>query len=250
MSSDAALFGGHPERLLVVSAHPGDADRALGGSVHGWVGRGTVAQLVCVTSGDASGDDGGADPLRVAAEREGEQRAASALIGYDDVTFLHRPEGAVANDLALREQLVRLIRSFKPDVIAAPDPSVLFPVSGGIQHVDHRVVGYAAIDAVMPAGNAMAFPSLLAAADMLPHQVARLLLYWPARPSDIVDIGAGIELKIAAVLGYAHAGSCLGWSLGDDSPDDRAGRVRDDAAHHGAGIGTEAAEAFSLIELG
>ena len=52
-------------------AHPGDADRALAGSVARWVAEGGVAHLVCCTSGDASADDASADPLEVAALASG-----------------------------------------------------------------------------------------------------------------------------------------------------------------------------------
>ena len=91
-----------------------------------------------------------------------EQRAAADIVGYEDVTFLHRPDGALANDLALREQLVRIIRTFRPDAVAASDPRVLIHERGFVNHVDHREAGAAAIDAVYPAAqNAMAFPHLV-----------------------------------------------------------------------------------------
>jgi LmbE family N-acetylglucosaminyl deacetylase len=56
-----------PQRLLVVAAHPADADYALAGSVARWVGAGTRAHLVCCTSGDGRGPDPAADPLELAA---------------------------------------------------------------------------------------------------------------------------------------------------------------------------------------
>ena len=75
-----------------------------------WIDEGSAGWLVCCTSGDAGADDWRTDPLELGALREREQRAAAEVVGYDDVPFLHQPDGALANDLALREQLVREIR--------------------------------------------------------------------------------------------------------------------------------------------
>ncbi|HWH72718.1 MAG TPA: PIG-L family deacetylase, partial [Methylibium sp.] len=150
-----------PERALVIVAHPDDADFGIGGTIARWVRAGTVARLVCCTSGDAGADDPASDPLELGRLREAEQRAAAAVIGYEAVVFLHRPDGALDNDLALREQLVREIRRFRPDAVLAMDPEVIFLNNSFVQHVDHRQAAMAAVDAVYPAArNAMAFPGL------------------------------------------------------------------------------------------
>ena len=203
MSPDLRLFEARPERLLVVAAHPHDADVAMAGSVVRWVQQGSVAQLACVTSGDASGDDAEADPLELAALREREQRTAADIVGYEAVTFLHRPDGAVANDLALREQLVRLIRAFRPDTVAAPDPRCFLHPWGAVNHVDHRHTGAAALDAVQPAAaNAMAFPGLVRSEALASHRVARLVLYWAEPSTHAVAIDATFERKARAVAAH------------------------------------------------
>ena len=106
----------------MIVAHPDDADFGVAGTIAAWVRAGTTAQLVCCTSGDAGADDATTDPLDLARLREDEQRAAAAVVGYEEVVFLHRPDGALDNDLALREQLVRVIRQFQPDAVVAMDP--------------------------------------------------------------------------------------------------------------------------------
>src|SRR3954468_16406043 len=110
-----------PERVLVIVAHPDDADFGVAGTLAKWIRAGTVARMVCCTRGDAGADDATIDPLELAQTREKEQRAAAAVVGYEEVDFLHRPDGALENDLALREQLVRIIRSFKPDAVVCMD---------------------------------------------------------------------------------------------------------------------------------
>ncbi len=203
-----------PRRLLVIVAHPGDAEPAIFGSVALWVADGAVAHLVCCTSGDAGADAATTDPLALAARREVEQREAAEIVGFEAVTFLHRPEGALANDLALREQLVRLIRAFRPDVVAAPDPRVLIHedglihADGPVNHVDHREAGFAAIDAVSPAArNPMAFPHLVTSEGLQPHRTERLYLFGSDRPTAVVDVSAMLHVKTRAVR--IHQGQVL-----------------------------------------
>jgi LmbE family N-acetylglucosaminyl deacetylase len=242
MSADGQVHSEHPARLLVITAHPDDAEFAIGGSVSRWVREGTVAHLVCCTSGDAGGDDATTDPLEFGLLREAEQRTAASTVGYEGVTFLHRPDGALANDLALREQLVRVIRSFRPDAVAAPDPRVVVHEAGFIQHVDHREAGAAALDAVYPAArNPMAFPHLVTAEGLAPHTVDRLYLFWSEKPSAFVDISATIDLKVAAL--HAHASQ-------HREPGELGDRVRAWGRDAGEAVGLEAAEGFTIVDLG
>ena len=235
------LHEGRPERLLVITAHPDDADYGVAGSVARWVGEGTVARLVCCTSGDAGSDDARTDPLELATLREREQRDAAAIVGYESVTYLHQPDGALANDLALREQLVRILRTFRPDTVAAPDPTVVIHDDGFIQHVDHRAAAMAAVDAVYPASeNAMAFPHLVTAEGLEPHVVSRLYLFWSDRSTVIVDISDTIDTKVAALR--AHVSQLR-------KPDELEAFIRERSTETGKGVGVAAGEAFRIIDL-
>jgi LmbE family N-acetylglucosaminyl deacetylase len=229
-----------PARFLVIAAHPDDADFGPAGTAARWIDAGATGWLVCCTSGDAGGEDPDADPLELAALREREQRAAADIIGYAGITFLHQPDGSLANDLVLREQLVREIRTFKPDAVLATDPTVTFYRDGGINHTDHREAGMAAVDAVYPAArNPMAFPAL-ARSGLDAHRVRRLYLFWPNEPNVRVDITATVDRKIAALA--AHASQI-------QEPDRLADRIRSWAAEEGEGIGATAAEALRLIVI-
>ena len=188
-----------PRRLLAVVAHPRDAERALGASVTHWVGQGTAAWLACCTSGDGRSEEATTDPLELAAEQEHLLRESADRVGYRSVTFLHRPEGALANDLALREQLVRLIRTHRPDAVATHDPRPIVSDDGYVNHVDHRSCGAAAIDAVYPAAaNALAFPGLVRSEGLEPHRVSRLYLFWSERPNLNVAAG-GVDARFARI---------------------------------------------------
>ena len=230
-----------PDRALVIVAHPDDADFGIAGTIARWVRSGTTARLVCCTSGDAGADDATTDPLALARLREGEQRAAAQIVGYDQVVFLHRPDGAVENDLALREELVRCIRQFKPDAVVAMDPTVVIFDDGFVQHVDHRTAGLAAIDAVYPAArNAMAFPNLVLHEGLEPHTVNQLYLFFTDKPNAWVDTHATLDTKIDALR--RHASQLR-------KPDELEDMIRRWAKEDGQKIGSEAAEAFRVLKI-
>jgi LmbE family N-acetylglucosaminyl deacetylase len=229
-----------PARFMVIAAHPDDADFGPAGTASRWIDEGSEGWLVCCTSGDQGGEDPDADPLVLAALRETEQRAAAAIVGYAGVTFLHGPDGALANDLALREQLVREIRTFRPDAVLATDPETIFYRGGGINHTDHRAAGIAAIDAVYPAArNPMAFP-WLSRAGIEAHRVNRVYLFWSDRTDTWVDVSGTLERKIRAL--EAHASQIQDLAA-------LAARIREWAAEEGARIGVAAAEGLRLIVI-
>ena len=235
-----AVHAWRPARFLVIAAHPDDAEYGPAATAAAWIDAGSTGRLVCCTSGDQGSDDPAADPLILAATREEEQRRAAAIVGYDEVVFLHQPDGALANELPLRELLVREIRRFRPDAVLTHDPEVLFYSGAGVNHSDHRAAGIAAVDAVFPAArNPMAFPSL-ARAGLAPHAVRRLYLFWPNAPTAWVDVVGTLDRKIAALR--CHASQVA-------DPDDLEARIRAWAAEEGEPIGAAAAEAFRVIVI-
>jgi LmbE family N-acetylglucosaminyl deacetylase len=191
-----------PARFMVIAAHPDDADFGPAATAAAWIDEGSVGWLVCCTSGDAGAEDPDTDPLELAALREKEQRAAANVVGYEGVSFLHMPDGALVNDLVLREHLVREIRTFRPDAVLATDPETLFYRDRGVNHTDHRAAGIAAVDAVYPAArNPMAFP-WLAKQGLDKHLVRRLYLFWSDKPNVFVDISATVDRKLDALRAH------------------------------------------------
>src|SRR4051812_11541235 len=229
-----------PARFMLIAGHPDDADFGPAATAARWIDEGSVGWLVCCTSGDQGGEDPDIDPLELAALREKEQRDAAAVVGYAGVSFLHQPDGALANDLALRELLVREIRTFRPDAVLATDPETIFHGDGGVNHTDHRAAGMAAVDASYPAArNPMAFP-WLAREGLAAHRVKRLYLFWSNSPSVRVDVTSTIGRKIDALR--AHASQIK-------EPDRLESRIRDWAREEGEAIGAQAAEALRMIVI-
>jgi LmbE family N-acetylglucosaminyl deacetylase len=229
-----------PERFMVIVAHPDDADFGPAATAAAWIDAGSVGWLVCCTSGDAGGEDPDMDPLVLAATREAEQRVAVGIVGYAGVSFLHQPDGALANDLPLRELLVREIREFRPDAVLCNDPEMIFWSDGGVNHTDHRTAGMAAVDAVYPAArNPMAFPWLVREG-LEAHRVRRLYLFWTERPTAWVDVSATLDRKVDALRAHVSQIS---------DPDGLAERMGEWGADDGKRIGVASAEAFRLVVI-
>ena len=119
---------------------------------------------------------------RCARPSSGRRPRSSATPGSPSCT---NPTARSRTTSALRELLVREIRTFRPDAVLATDPEALFYRDGGVNHTDHRAAGFAAVDAVYPAArNPMAFP-WLAKGGLEAHRVRRLYLFWSNQPDGL-----------------------------------------------------------------
>ena len=240
MSETSTVHTWRPDRFMVIVGHPDDADFGPAGTAAAWISAGSKGWLVCCTSGDQGGEDPDLDPMELARAREAEQRRAADIVGYEGVSFLHQPDGALANDLPLRELLVREIRTFKPDAVICGDPEVVIHNGGGVNHTDHRAAAMAAVDAVYPAArNPMAFP-YLQRRGLVAHRVRRIYLIWSNTPDAWIDVTATADRKIEALRCHAS-------QLHD--PEAVFKRVRGRMAEQGERIGAAAAEAFRVVVI-
>jgi LmbE family N-acetylglucosaminyl deacetylase len=224
---------------LVLFAHPDDAEFMCGGTVARWAREGTEVHYVCVTDGSAGSNEPGMTREALRPIREAEQRAAAELLGVASVTFLGYLDGRLELTWDLRRDVTREVRRLRPDVLVAPDPSRLWSGNRYINHRDHRVVGEAALCAVMPdAPTRPQFPELLDEG-FEPFEVPRLWLS-SEEGDTFVDIGGTIDLKLRALACHASQG------VGEPDVEEW---VRTRAAELGAKAGTEYAEAFRAFEL-
>ena len=189
-----------PVCVLVVLAHPDDPEFFCGGTLALWAQQGREIEYCLLTRGDKGADDADTDPVALAHLREAEQRAAAAVLGVRQVRFLDLPDGYLTPDLALRKQVVRVLRQARPDIVVTCDPTNFFPSDRYINHPDHRAAGQATLDAVFPAaGSALFFPELMRDEGLAPHKVRQVYVAMPQTPNTLVDVTAFIERKIAAL---------------------------------------------------
>jgi N-acetylglucosamine malate deacetylase 1 len=123
-------------RLLILGAHPDDAEFHAGGLAARYRRAGHTVKMISVTGGGA-GHHQTFGPLLVARRRE-EAAAAGRVIGAEYVTW-DFPDGALVPSLEVRERIIREIRTFRPDLVLTHRPCDYHP--------DHRAVGVAVQDA-------------------------------------------------------------------------------------------------------
>lgn len=114
-------------RLLVIGAHPDDADMKAGGIAAKYAQEGHDVHFLSLTNGDAGHHEiGGAELTR---RRRTESQAAADVIGIDyDVMENH--DGELQPTIENRKKLVRFIRTNEPDLILTHRPNDYHP--------DHR----------------------------------------------------------------------------------------------------------------
>jgi LmbE family N-acetylglucosaminyl deacetylase len=189
-----------PTSALAVYGHPDDPEISAGGTLARWTRAGaTVWALIC-TKGEKGSQDPNQDPDALAAIRVAETEKAATVLGLAGHHHLDYGDGELRDDLEIRGRIVELVRRLKPQVVVCPDPTAVFFGDRYFNHSDHRVTGWATLDAVAPAaGNPHYFPEQLAAG-LTVHSVSSVYLSGTLEPNCWVDIGDDIETKIDALF--------------------------------------------------
>jgi len=186
-------------RVLVVMAHPDDAEFGCGGTIAKWAAAGKEIDYVLCTSGDKGSSDLDVVPFRLAQTRRAEQINAAHALGAHHVAFLSYEDGTLTNTLALRRDIVREIRRFRPDAVICQDPTSRFGGNRYINHPDHRAAGDACLDAVYPsARDPHVFPELLIE-NFFPHKVREVFMSTQQGAEIWIDITDCFERKLEAL---------------------------------------------------
>jgi LmbE family N-acetylglucosaminyl deacetylase len=226
-----------PQSALAIYAHPDDADVAAGGLMALWASDGIAVHLVVICDGAKGSHSPHLEASVVRETRKEELENAAGLLGAASVTTLEWPDGTVTNSLELREKLVGLVRTLKPEVVLGPDPTATFFGEVYVNHRDHRETGWALLDAVAPAAAMpLYFPE-----QGPPHQVSVLLLSGTHEPDVVADVSKTIDTKVKAIL--AHASQLAG------DADAIRDVVYERAEQAGRPVGVAFGEAFRCIEL-
>jgi len=215
-------------RVLVIAAHPDDADISCGGTVARWGREGRQIDYVLCTNGNRGSNDPEMTPERLGEIRKAEQRAAAQILGVAGLTFLRHEDCELEETLTFRRELSGLIRTLRPEVLMTHDPWARYRI-----HPDHRAVGFTALAAIVTAGNQMLREG------PPPHSVGEVCLFQTDNPDFWVDITETFELKLQAIREHrsqtAHSGEAM------------MKRVREWAETAGKEAGVPLAEGFKAI---
>jgi len=179
---------------MVITPHPDDAEYGVAGTVAKWVREEKEVTYVVCTNGNKGSDDPKMNPERLAEIREKEQLAAAKLLGVNNVIFLRYEDQALEDTPEFRKEIVRLLRMYRPEVVATSDPYRHY-----IWHRDHRIAGQVVLDAIFPyARDHLAYPDL-AELGLKPHKVKEILLWGAEEPDYFSNIADTFEVKMAAL---------------------------------------------------
>jgi LmbE family N-acetylglucosaminyl deacetylase len=207
-----------PPRLLILGAHPDDAEFHAGGLAALHARQGSVVKLVSVTDGAAGHHEVWGPPL--ARRRKEEAAAAARLIGAESEVWPF-PDGRLAPTFEVRERVILELRRFQPDLVLTHCTCDYHP--------DHRAVGQAVQDAsylvtvpaVVPEVPILRKPPVIA---YLPDRFTRPA---PIAPDVVVDVTEVLETAVDMLA--AHESQVFEWlpfnqGMLDLVPADAAGR--------------------------
>ena len=231
-----------PASALVVTAHPDDIEFGCAGTVARWVQEGARVTYALLTNGAAGSSDPTMTRRRLAELREAEQRASAKVVGVDQVEFLGHEDGLLEPTLAVREEVVRLIRRVRPEVVVTTDPTTRYFGDRYINHPDHRAAGEATLAAVIPGSDTrLAYPELLDEG-LEPVKLTAVWLTMNDRPNLVVDISDFIDKKLESLR-------CHVTQIGEGPEDTSLAFVRDRAEWMASGKPFRYGEAFRVFRL-
>lgn len=189
-----------PLRLLILGAHPDDAEFHAGGLATLYRSAGHAVKIVSLTNGDAGHHVMSGQAL--AERRAEEMRAAAEVIGAEHAMWSHH-DGMLEPSLALRWQVIRELRAFQPDLVLTHRDNDYHP--------DHRACGNVVRDAsylvtvpaIVPDAGILRRPPVIA---YMPDRFTRP---YPLRGDVVIDVGSEIE-KIIDML-TCHESQVFEW---------------------------------------
>lgn len=218
-------------KVLVVAAHPDDEVLGCGGTMAMHAARGDKVSVLILAEGLTSRGTGKGCKKRLG-ELAKAARRANAKLGVSQVELLGLPDNRL--DSLDRLDVVQAVET----VVARVRPDTVYTHHAGDLNLDHQITHEAVATACRP----------------LPGQCVRQILCFEVpsstewrlqgagagfQPNWYVDIGKGLDAKVAALEAYAmemrpwpHARSCEA--------------LVHLARWRGASVGVEAAEAFVL----
>lgn len=124
-------------KVLVIGAHPDDADLMFGGTAAGLIKNGDAVKFVSLTNGSAGHHI--MKRKELASRRRKEADCSAAAAGLESYEILDIDDGKLTASLENRERVIRLIREFAPDLI----------ISNRLwdYHADHRAAAQLVQDA-------------------------------------------------------------------------------------------------------
>ena len=187
-------------RLLILGAHPDDADYAAGGLAALYCAAGHDVLMVSLTNGDA-GHHAMSGPA-LATRRAAEATAAAAVIGAKYLV-LGNHDGELLPTLENRRQVIGLMRSYNPDLVLTHRPNDYHPDHRYTSQLVQDAAYMVTVPAVLPGTPHLSRNPVIM---YLPDEFAKPN---PFQPAVVLDVGSVVE-KIADML-HCHTSQFYEW---------------------------------------
>ena len=226
-----------PQRVLVITPHPDDADFWCSGTIAKWIGDGATVRYVLCTDGGKGTTDPNISSAELSKIREQEQADAAESLGVQELVLLHHPDGFLEDDDEFRKELVRQIRQVQPDVVLCPEPYR----KNLAWHRDHRITGQVTLDAVFPcARDHLHFVELWRDEGLEPHKTGTILFWGTEQADTTIDISDSMDAKFKAVSAHQS-------QMGGRTTQEIEEFIKERAQVFEGGSGKEYVEAFRKI---
>lgn len=205
--------------VVVIGAHPDDADTSIGGTAIKLAKMGHKVLFVSLTNGDAGHYNMGGGHLAKIRRDEAQEAGKRFGVTY---TVLDNHDGELMPTLDVRLQVIRLIRAWDADVVIGPRPYDYHP--------DHRntaiILQDAAFMVVVP--NVASDTPALEKNPVFLYAQDKFQKPYPFIPDIAIDISDVFENKIYGMAAHeSQYFEWLPWLAGelDNIPKNQAGRL-------------------------
>lgn len=176
--------------ILVLAAHPDDAELCCGGTLAKLIQQGKSVGIVDMTRGEM-GTRG--TPV----QRIDESQKASAVLGLSIRQNLELPDTRLRNIPEYREKIIRVVRAYRPHVCLVGAPAD--------RHPDHGNGTRLALDAIFYSGLTKIKTTDADGNDQERWRPSHILHYMQDRPFEpdlVFDITETFEIKKEAILAF------------------------------------------------
>lgn len=223
----------HAKRILAVQPHYDDNDIGAGGTLYSLTQNDAELIYVTVTDDLAGVINPDLSHEQAMQEIQDNQIHAGEIIGVQEQLRLGFPDAGSYDYFQLREQIINLIRSKKPDLLLTVDPWMPYEA-----HNDHIQTGKAVAEAAILYN----LPSLGKSSDseIKGYELKAVAFYNTAYPNLTYDITNAIDCKRNALHSYSA-------QFSDEGLDNLISQTTLLANYHARGEAFEFGESFKIV---
>lgn len=195
-------------KILFVFSHPDDAEIYAGGTIARLVKDQREVMVVKMSLGNKGSRDLKITEEELSKQRYDEDVKAMQTLGIKSSNniYLKFKDGEIENGHKTIEELVRIIRTFKPDIVVTHNPEdMIIRWSEGVNwvnHRDHRNTGKSVVDACYPfSRDNLFFPHHLYNEGGSCHTVTEFLFvdYYNHEDTLAIDVTDYVDVRTKAI---------------------------------------------------